>query len=264
MPRALKRFGQNFLHNTFLQKKIVDSLEIKSGDCILEIGPGLGALCSHILDQKPFCYKAIEIDDRLIPELQSRFPKGMNLIHADFMKIELYNLLIAIKEKNKVIGNIPYNITSPILFKLIDSYEILGRAVLMIQKEVARRITSNHGNKEYGILSVISQTYCETKYLFTVDRGNFSPVPGVDSAVIRLSFLTEVGDIGNHQLFRKIVRQTFNYRRKMLRNSLCRSFDKRIVYSIESIDLSLRPEQLTIQDFKNLSNELQHKAGNGR
>ncbi|MEJ2542540.1 MAG: 16S rRNA (adenine(1518)-N(6)/adenine(1519)-N(6))-dimethyltransferase RsmA [Calditrichaceae bacterium] len=208
------------------------------------------------MNTQPNSYYAVEIDTALAVKLTSQYKNNINIIQQDFLEFDFSLIQESTQSKIKIIGNIPYHITSPILFKLIDSYLFLHSAVLMIQKEVARRITTMHGNKEYGILSVTSQTYAKAEYLFEVKRGNFYPAPDVDSAVIRLTFKDKIKDIENESLFRKIVRETFNYRRKMLRNSLCRIFDKTIVYSISSDYLDRRPEQLSVDEFKILSNLL--------
>ena len=131
----------------------------------------------------------------------------------------------------------------------------------MTQKEVAQRIAAQPGSKDYGILSVISQTYGQVEFIFNVKRGNFFPVPSVDSAVLRIDFFDEINGIENVDLFRRLVRGVFNYRRKMLRNSLSRIFDKSVVNSLNSVSLEARPESLSVQDFKNLANEINSITG---
>ena len=254
--RPKKRFSQNFLQNPHYQKKIVDALHINPSDTILEIGPGQGALTQHIICAGPLRYYAVEIDKTLAGSLTTQYQEQINVLQQDFLEFDLGSIPESANSKLKIIGNLPYHITSPIFFKLIDDYKTIDSAVLMIQKEVARRITAGHGNKEYGILSVVSQAYSNVEYLFEVKRGNFYPAPDVDSAVIRLTFNNNLTNIENESLFRKIVRETFNYRRKMLRNSLGRIFDKTIVYSLSSDILDQRPEQLSVEDFKILSNIL--------
>ncbi|HID39536.1 MAG TPA: ribosomal RNA small subunit methyltransferase A [Calditrichaeota bacterium] len=260
MSRPLKRFGQNFLTNTHYQQQIVEALDIASNDVVIEVGPGHGALSEIILTKKPAKFIAVEIDRNLTRKLEARYGSRIQLLNKDFLEIDLTELLAGRRPENKIVGNIPYNITSPILFKLLDHYTLLCRAVLMVQKEVAKRIAAAPNCKDYGILSVISQIYAQVDYLFDVGRGNFYPVPKVDSAVIRLNFFEKTEGIDDEALFRKIVRHTFNYRRKMLRNSLGRILDKTIVYSLESIALEQRPENLSVQQFKALANEIHSKT----
>jgi 16S rRNA (adenine1518-N6/adenine1519-N6)-dimethyltransferase len=248
-----KKFGQNFLTQPAIAQKIVNSLHIKNSEIVLEIGPGPGALCESIIKENPEKYYAIEIDNRLVHHLNEQFRGLIEVIEEDFLQWDI-STIFPKKRKIKIIGNIPYNITSPILFKLVDNFKNLDCAVFMIQKEVARRIVSTPNSKEYGILSVLLQTFASIEYLFDVSRKNFKPVPKVDSAVIKLTFYDQVTDVENMHLFRQLVRGTFNYRRKMLRNSLSRIFDQTIVSSIDFIDLSRRPEQLSIAEFKHLSN----------
>lgn len=259
--RPLKRFGQNFLTNSHYQNKIVSSLKIQNTDCVLEIGPGKGALSEYILSAKPQKFWAVEIDRRWAEQLRNRFAGRIIVLEQDFLEMNIEPLFEQAGRRLKVIGNIPYNITSPILFKLIDCYKQIDSVVLMTQKEVARRITAAPGNKDYGILSVLTQVYAQTEYLFTVKSGNFFPVPAVDSAVIRLRFLSEISGIENEKLFRSIVRAVFNYRRKMLRKSLSGMFDKSIVNSLNSELLEMRPEALTVDDFKRLANDLHTLSG---
>ena len=260
MSRPLKRFSQNFLTNTHYQQQIVEALDISPNDVVIEIGPGHGALSEIILKKNPAKFIAVEIDRSLAGELKTRYGSNIELLNKDFLETELDKWLSANRLENKIIGNIPYNITSPILFKLLDQYNLLRRAVLMVQKEVAKRIAAAPNCKDYGILSVLSQTYAQVDYLFDVGRGNFYPAPNVDSAVIRLNFYERAEGIDDEALFRRIVRHTFNYRRKMLRNSLGRILDKTIVYSLESITLDRRPENLSVQQFKALANEIHSKT----
>jgi len=260
--RPLKRFSQNFLTNPQIQQSIVQALHIQPDDRVMEIGPGKGALTLHIIQQNPSTFLAVEIDTRWADFLESEFQDKVEIIREDFLSINLSKFHST--PKLKIIGNLPYHITSPILFQLINHFTLFDSAVLMVQKEVAKRIVAKPSSKDYGIPSVLSQTYAEVEYLFDVKPGNFFPVPAVDSAVFRLKFFNEVKDIRNISLFRKIVRSTFNTRRKMLRNSLSRTFDKSAVYSLTSVDLNRRPEELTVQDFKNVANELENLLAQAR
>ena len=253
--RPLKKFSQNFLTNPFYQRKIIDSLHIVSTDIVLEIGPGKGALTQHIIDARPQRIITVEIDERWVNFLNEKFGDSIEIIQQDILKIDL-NSLINKAQRIKVVGNLPYHITSPILFHLIDSFHLIERAVLMMQKEVAQRLSAKPNSKDYGILSVITQAYAQVEYLFEIKRGNFFPVPNVDSAVVALNFYKEISDLADPILFRKIVRGTFNFRRKTLKNSLSRIFDKAFVNSLDETTLAKRPEQLTVDEFKQLTNQL--------
>jgi len=253
--RPLKKFSQNFLTNPFYQRRIIDSLHIVSTDIVLEIGPGKGALTQHIIDARPRRIIAVEIDERWVNFLNEKFGDSIEIIQQDILKIDL-NSLINKAQRIKVVGNLPYHITSPILFHLIDSFHLIERAVLMMQKEVAQRLSAKPNSKDYGILSVITQAYAQVEYLFEIKRGNFFPVPNVDSAVVALNFYKEISDLADPILFRKIVRGTFNFRRKTLKNSLSRIFDKAFVNSLDETTLAKRPEQLTVDEFKQLTNQL--------
>jgi 16S rRNA (adenine1518-N6/adenine1519-N6)-dimethyltransferase len=258
-PRPLKRFGQNFLINPHISEKIAQALSITPQDTILEIGPGRGALSKLIIEKRPARFIAVEIDRMLAANLSKQYPELMEIINDDFLNIDLS----LYTEELKIVGNIPYNITTPIIFKMIDQREGIKEAVIMMQKEVARRIVAETTeNKEYGILSVLCQTYARIEYLFEVKRGNFSPVPQVDSAVLKFIFKKDISGLKDEELFRKIVRSTFNYRRKTLKNSLGRIFDKTVVYSINEFDLTKRPENLSPEQFIQLTNTLYEKLRN--
>jgi 16S rRNA (adenine1518-N6/adenine1519-N6)-dimethyltransferase len=256
VPPPLKRFGQNFLISEHYSEKIVQALSITADDTVIEIGPGKGALTRLIIARQPKHFIAVEIDRKLSALLKEQYGAQMQLINEDFLKIDLNNFSAPLK----VIGNIPYNITTPIIFSLIERREQVDEAVIMMQKEVAKRLTASvKENKEYGIPSVLCQTYSDIEYLFDVKRGNFSPVPKVDSAVVKFVFKKEIAGLENEDIFKKIVRATFNYRRKTLRNTLSRIFDKTVVYSLNEFDLSKRPENLSIEEFKRLANTLHHR-----
>lgn len=252
--KPLKRFGQNFLTQPAIAEKIVAALKITKTDSVIEIGPGTGVLTEIIVSQTPAEYFAIEIDRNLAEQLRGKYANQVDIIETDFLEWDFSE-----KSANnvlKIIGNIPYYITSQILFKMIDHFSQIDSAVIMLQKEVAERVVANPGNKNYGILSIMMQTFAEVKYLFTVEAPNFWPVPNVDSAAIKFNFLKEVEGIDNMNIFKKIVRSVFNYRRKMLRNTLSRIFDKTIVTSLSKFDLTRRPEQLAISEFKEMANKV--------
>lgn len=250
-----KKWGQNFLQDKNIARKIVAALEATPATPVIEIGPGPGALTEFILQTgAPYC--GVEIDSRLAGELRERFSGYPNftLVEADFLE---WDLAAALRERPqapyRVVGNIPYNITSPILFKLFDHADALQTAVLMVQKEVAERLIARPAGKEYGLLAVNGQLFAEIKLLFRVPAGRFFPRPKVDSAVIKLDFKKEVqAQYPDFQLFRTVLRHCFQHRRKMLRKSLSMLFPVAFVATLD-FDLTRRPEQLSIPEWKALT-----------
>lgn len=250
-----KRFGQNFLSNKHIASKIVDSININSNDTIVEIGPGRGIL-TEIINTKE-CKKkiAVEIDSDLASQLQIDFP-DIQIYQQDILSFSFSNVYQQSKNKIKVFGNIPYNITSPILFHLLENSKYLSQAVIMMQKEVAERLLATKDNKEYGILTILVSAQTKIDKLFTVNRNNFYPKPKVDSMVVHLEFVKNATDIENYLLFNNIVKTTFNNRRKMLRNSLSNIVNADTLQKIKTVSLNLRPENLSLSDFLNLTNEI--------
>ena len=222
--KALKRFGQNFLKNPHISQKIVAAIEPDTGDTILEIGPGKGALTRMLLEKNIQRLIAVEIDKRLIEDLKNfeEFYENFTLINDDFMDISLSE--ISYGSRIKLIGNIPYNLTSGILFKILDNYQYISRAVLMIQKEVAERIVSGPGSRDYGILSVMTGLHGNTSRVLNVSRENFSPVPRVDSAVISIDLFEKPDQVEDYSLFKEVVKASFQTRRKKMSNNLKRHF----------------------------------------
>jgi 16S rRNA (adenine1518-N6/adenine1519-N6)-dimethyltransferase len=247
----LKRFGQNYLQDQNIIKKIISEIDPKENDTIIEIGPGQGAITKLLLESKAKL-TAVEIDKRVIDELKNRFP-DLNLIQSDFLKLDLNQLKDSSKKKFRIVGNIPYNITSPILFKLFENNTILNDAVFMVQYEVAKRMTAKIGSKDYGILSVLLQYFGQTEIAFKVSRNVFYPKPNVDSAIVHIFF----NEIRDDHLFNKrfisIVKSAFGNRRKTLKNSLGNSIFTEIDFSRSAIDLSLRAEQLNVENFIQLT-----------
>ena len=249
--KPLKRFGQNFLQDQNILKKIVDEINPKEDELIIEIGPGQGALTEKLLERKPNLI-AVEIDRRVIDDLTNQFP-ALNLVQSDFLEIELEKFITDTNNKIRVIGNIPYNITSPILFKLFDSNTLIQDAVFMVQYEVAKRMTAKMGSKDYGILSVLINYFGEAKLSFKVSPNVFYPKPKVHSAIIHIYFDSSRVNKGTNSLFKSIVKASFGNRRKTLRNSLSNSIFTNIDFSKCSVDLSLRAEQLDIKGFIELT-----------
>lgn len=243
--RAKKSLGQHFLRDQNIARKITDSLSPVTRE-VLEIGPGMGVLTRHLLANSSFSVRAIDIDHESIDYLHEELPEHKDrIVYGDFLKMNLSELY---QEPFSVIGNLPYNISSQIFFRIIENRDLVCQVVCMIQKEVAERIAAPHGSKTYGILSVFLQTFYNIEYLFTVSEKVFAPPPKVKSAVVRLS-RNERQELGcDEKLFFNVVKTGFNQRRKTLRNSI-RGL---LPAGFESDYLNLRPEQLSIADFLQL------------
>lgn len=253
-----KRLGQNFLTDKNIAQKIVRAIDAPKAIFLIEIGPGRGILTEFILKNVDK-YLGIEIDSSLIELLQDRFSEHTNfsLIQQDFLEFDLEKTLKKFPNHSKIIlGNIPYNITSPILFKLYDYADSLYQAVLMVQKEVGNRIRAKEGRKDYGLLSIFSQLFADVDYMFNVPAKLFYPRPKVDSAVIKFLFYKSVKDgFADFELFKKVVRTCFQHRRKMLRNSLSQLFSEDVLSKL-SLSLSQRPEQLSIDQWRELFQQI--------
>jgi 16S rRNA (adenine1518-N6/adenine1519-N6)-dimethyltransferase len=247
MIRPKKHLGQHFLTDHSIARRIVNALGHQKGDTVIEIGPGTGILTGLLMDQE-ITFVPVEIDPDSIRYLKEKWPKleGI-LIEGDFLKM---NINEHVDSRFHVIGNFPYNISSQIFFKILDFRQEISSVVCMVQKEVAQRIASPHGSREYGILSVLLQAYFHIEYLFTVKPGSFFPPPKVTSGVIRLVRNNTPQLPCDEKLFFRVVKTVFNQRRKMIRNSL-----KSILLNLDSDFelLSKRPEQLGIPEFLELT-----------
>ncbi len=243
--RPKQSLGQNFLTDPGIALKIVDKFGLLSDDTVLEIGPGQGAL-TEILLQKVCRLYCVEIDRRCIMLLEEKFP-NITIFHADFIKFHIDR--IETERKLRIVGNIPYHITSPILFHVLDARDRVQDLTLLIQREVAERTIAPPGCKAYGILSVLSQAVADVKILMQVPRTVFKPRPKIDSSLIRWRF-KENHQIKDFEFFRKIVRQGFSQRRKMLRNTLSEYVNK------INFDFTQRPEQLSVAQWTTLTNSL--------
>lgn len=212
-----KRLGQNFLQDPNTARKIVAALVAEANDPVVEIGPGTGALTGWLLERYAHL-TALEVDERAVALLRTTFPT-LDVRQMDVLLTDWAALSAEKGETLHVIGNLPYYITSPILFALLDARRHLHEAVVMVQQEVAERIVATPRTKDYGILSVVFQLYTRPQLLFKVSRNVFFPRPDVTSAVLRLDFTAEVPDVEEAHL-RQVVRAAFNQRRKTLTNSL--------------------------------------------
>jgi 16S rRNA (adenine1518-N6/adenine1519-N6)-dimethyltransferase len=247
MVRPKKHLGQHFLTDRGIASRIVDALGAHPGENVLEVGPGTGILTGLLLE-KPFRLLAVEIDPESVSHLKAKFPRlGSQLIQGDFLELDLDALC---KGKIHVIGNFPYNISSQIFFRILEYRQKIPSVVCMVQKEVADRIASPPGSRTYGILSVLLQTYYNIRSLFPVKPGSFTPLPRVSSGVIRLERNQRETLPCDEELFLRVVKTTFNQRRKMIRNSI-RPFLLHLDSDFEL--LSLRPEQLNVQQFIDLT-----------
>jgi len=247
----LKRFGQNYLQDQNIIKKIISEIDPKENELIIEIGPGQGAITSLLLESKAHL-TAIEIDKRVIDELQTRYT-DLHLLQSDFLKLNLNQFTNSSGQRIRVVGNIPYNITSPILFKLFENNTIVQDAVFMVQYEVAKRMTAKMGSKDYGILAVLLEYFGNTKLAFKVSPNVFYPKPNVDSAVVHIYFNDKRDNPEFNLMFKSIVKSAFGNRRKTLKNSLSNGIFAEVNFSKCGIDLSLRAEQLNVDDFIQLT-----------
>ncbi|WP_039052664.1 16S rRNA (adenine(1518)-N(6)/adenine(1519)-N(6))-dimethyltransferase RsmA [Sphingobacterium sp. T2] len=251
--RAKKHLGQHFLNDKNTAKRIADALDPSLGFTqVLEVGPGMGVLSDFLLEKEEFETFLIDIDDESITYLQDKYPQlGDRLIHGDFLTLD-FNQYFG--EKMAVIGNYPYNISSQILFKILEERDRVMQMAGMFQKEVAQRCVAQPGTKEYGIISVFLQAYYDVEYLFTVKAGAFNPPPKVLSGVMRMT-RNNVTDLGcDEALFWKVVKAGFNQRRKTLRNALSSIITKDKMSNNPLYDL--RAERLTVQDFVDLTNDI--------
>ena len=289
--RPKKNLGQHFLTDLTIAKAIADTVDEPFADLpVLEVGPGMGVMTQFLIE-KPRQLKVVEIDRESVAYLSERFswsvecgvrsvecgvrsekssaadsssdsnltpPSTLHtpqIISADFLRMDLHEIFNG--QPFVLTGNYPYDISSQIFFKMLDNKDLIPCCTGMIQHEVALRLASQPGNKQYGILSVLIQAWYHVEYLFTVEPSVFNPPPKVQSAVIRMT-RNEVTDLGcDEQLFRRVVKTTFNQRRKMLRVSL-----KQILppdssfFTLHSSLLTRRPEQLSIQEFVDLTNKV--------
>jgi 16S rRNA (adenine1518-N6/adenine1519-N6)-dimethyltransferase len=251
---AKKRFGQNFLHDQNIVQKIIAVIAPKKGEHVVEIGPGLGALTRQLLPILT-SMDVIEIDRDVIPKLQNTCAGlgQLNIHQADVLKFDFKKLGVTLR----VVGNLPYNISTPLIFHLLDQIEYISDMHFMLQKEVADRLAAQPGTKIYGRLSVMVQYFCQVTKLFVVPPGAFYPVPKVYSAFVRLTphkkISVPVKDIATLE---NIVKLAFNQRRKTIQNSL-----KTLISGEELINLNinpkLRPEQLSVEDYVKICRHMQ-------
>ncbi len=253
-----KSLGQNFLIDKNIAKKIVDLIEVSYEDLLIEIGPGQGVLTQFFCD-KPINLIAIEKDIRCVEQLQQTFlaNKNISIVHQDFLSFD-FSQINKQRGNLKWLGNLPYNITSSVLFKLLSIFPSVKKAVFMVQKEVANRINAASGNKEYGIPSVLIQTFYKVSKEFNVSKNVFRPKPKVSSAVISLDIRQDFDLNCNMLFFQRLVKTAFNQRRKLLSNALEPILDKRGMEQIP-FNFNRRPEQIHVKEWKELCVQLEKK-----
>ncbi len=262
--RPRKRWGQHFLCDAGVARRIVDTAELGTGSSALEIGPGLGALTDELARRVARLY-CVEIDRALASRLTERFASDdrVQVITGDVLELPLETIVDA---PTTVVANLPYNVASPVLFRLLDLRTRFPRAVLMLQLEMAERLTARPGSKIYGASSVLVQAFAQARIAFRVSRRSFLPPPDVDSAVVDVRWsATPRADVGDPDLFRAVVRAAFGQRRKMLRNALRPLLDARgcpagaseAALRAAEIDPTARAETLDLAAFARLARALQ-------
>ena len=252
-----KPFGQNFLFDKNILRKIIDAGSVTSKDTVVEIGPGLGPL-TKLLSERAKKVIAIEFDKKLISRLRENLldRKNVEIINADALKFPYET----IKGRFKVVSNIPYNITTPIIFKLLEHKKKVSSMTMLMQKEVAKRIASPSNCREYGVLSISTQLYTKPVLKFTVSRKAFSPPPKVDSMVVNFEvFPSTRFSVKDEVMLMDVVRSAFSQRRKTIVNGLKKFEGVKNALNDAGIDPKLRPENLSIQDFIKISDSLSDK-----
>ena len=260
-----KKYGQNFLIDPHVLEKIVDAAQITTEDCVLEIGPGIGTMTQYLAESAREVV-AVEIDRALIPILEDTLSAydNVTVINQDIMKVDVQQLVQERKQGRpiKVVANLPYYITTPIIMSLLEKHVPLQSITIMVQKEVADRMQVGPGTKDYGALSLAVQYYAKPEMVANVPANCFMPRPGVDSAVIRLTRYPQPPvEVRDERHMFAVIRASFNQRRKTLANGLANGMGiprEQVVEALEEMGLSatIRGEALTLEQFAQLSNRL--------
>jgi 16S rRNA (adenine1518-N6/adenine1519-N6)-dimethyltransferase len=255
--RLKRSLGQHFLKDDNVARKIAGAIDPQPGEVMVEIGPGEGALTRYLV-RKGCRLVAVELDDRVIEGLRLQFGgEGFELIHADILETDLSVLAARYGERLRIAGNIPYNITSPILFHVLEHRAAVRDLTIMMQREVAVRLASGPGGREYGIPAVLFGLFADITPLFDVAPGSFVPPPAVVSSVLSMRMLPQPRyAVEDEAYFRALVRSVFGHRRKTLRNTLKAFLGTAELPAGLPVDTGRRPEELSIEEFVNLSNVL--------
>jgi 16S rRNA (adenine1518-N6/adenine1519-N6)-dimethyltransferase len=255
--KPLKKFGQNFLTDKNIIKKILAEIAPSVNDELIEIGPGMGAITEGLYSVTKN-FSVVEIDERAAGYLAERFPE-LHIIQNDILKFDFNEYYSAKGKKLRIIGNIPYNITSPIILRLLENQSIISDVILMVQKEAAQRVLAQQGDKDFGVLNVILKAFTEARICFKVPASAFYPKPHVDSAIMHLRFFEKIDSLTDIQLFISVVKASFGNRRKILKNSLNNSIFQDIDFSDSPVNLAVRAEELQVSDYIQLTNFIQAK-----
>lgn len=248
--QARKRFGQNFLHDPNVIRNIVKSIRPKVGDNIVEIGPGMGAITEELLEGTEGYLNVVELDRDLIPGLKVKFfdQPGFQIHEADALKFDFQTLKVD-ERPLRIVGNLPYNISTPLIFHLLSYSGTVKDMHFMLQKEVVERLAAGPGDKNYGRLSIMAQYFCQVQHLFDVGPGAFKPAPKVDSAIVRMvPYETLPHPVQDFRTLENVVRESFAMRRKTLRNNLKKTISSDDLEAL-GIDPGLRPEKLGLEAF---------------
>ena len=261
--KARKRFGQNFLHDQYVIDRIVKSIAPSEDQCLVEIGPGMGALTEPLLEA---CGKlnVVELDRDLIPILRTKFFNypDFHIHEGDALKFD-FSTLLEPNQQLRIVGNLPYNISTPLIFHFLSQHQSILDMHFMLQKEVVDRLAAAPGCSDYGRLSLMTQYYCKVQPLFVVSPGSFNPPPKVDSAIVRLVPYDELPHPAKcTTTLAEVVREAFSMRRKTIRNTL-RSLLTAEQLEACGIDISLRPERLTLPQYVTIADALYDLRSNG-
>ncbi|MDD5154869.1 MAG: 16S rRNA (adenine(1518)-N(6)/adenine(1519)-N(6))-dimethyltransferase RsmA [Candidatus Omnitrophica bacterium] len=258
-PKPKKRLGQNFLADKNIRKKIAVSCQLQKTDIVLEIGAGRGEITNLIAEHVDTVY-AVEFDKDLWQALKdsTQGHQNIKIIKADILKLDLARHFGSLRQKIKVIGNVPYYITSPIIAHLLGYRDIIGKIFLTVQKEFALRICAKPGSKDYGSFSCFVQYYCLPRVMFSIKNTSFNPAPKVDSSFLSLEIRDQPAvKVKDEEYFFKVIRSAFNKRRKTLRNSLRETVPSEKLekfFRNYNINANIRPEDLALSDFAHLAN----------
>lgn len=254
--RARKRFGQNFLHDQYVINKIIRAIHPQAHDRLVEIGPGIGAITEPLLEETGRL-DVVELDRDLIPILRTKFFNypDFNIHEGDALKFD-FGTIAGKEQPLRIVGNLPYNISTPLIFHLLSHHQQVQDMHFMLQKEVVDRLASEPGSSDYGRLGIMAQYYCRVEPLFIVGPGSFNPPPKVDSAIVRLvphqQLPHPVQDI---KVLEQVVRSAFGMRRKTLRNTLKTLIDAEHISAL-GIDPSLRPERITLAEYVRIADAI--------